>query len=335
MPAAHPDSVSTVREELPLGRLEALSDGVFAIAITVLVLELALEPDAADDALRAILDEWPSYLAYVTSFLTIGVVWMAHSTITGHLRAADGTLYRLNLLVLLLASFLPFPTKLVSEFIEEDEAERVAVVFYGLTLLALVMALTFFIRYAFERPELLTEHVGAETAGRARQYRPSYILYLIAIAVGLLLPLVAVALYLVIALYAAVPARTIRRLARLGRGGPPIPERDRDRRSDDDRRDDVRHDEDETRGGDAVREPEQEADEQDREVSDRHTARASVLDDLADLEHGTERHRDRPRGCDDAEGGFHVVSSRTVTGLARGESVLGSTIRGHEHAPRF
>jgi uncharacterized membrane protein len=141
---------------------------------------------------------------------------MAHSTNTGHLRATDGTLYRLKLLVLLLASFLPFPTKLVSEFIEEDEAERVAVVFYGLTLLALVMALTFFIRYAFERPELLKEHVGAETAGRARQYRPSYVLYLIAIAVGLLLPVVAVALYLVIALYAAVPARTIRRLARRG-----------------------------------------------------------------------------------------------------------------------
>jgi uncharacterized membrane protein len=61
--------MATARDELPLGRLEALSDGVFAIAITLLVLELAVDPGAADHPLRAILDEWPSYLAYVTSFL--------------------------------------------------------------------------------------------------------------------------------------------------------------------------------------------------------------------------------------------------------------------------
>ena len=69
--------VTNGHDELPLNRLEALSDGVFAIAITLLVLELALEPGAIDDPLPAIFDEWPSYLAYVTSFLTIGVVWAA------------------------------------------------------------------------------------------------------------------------------------------------------------------------------------------------------------------------------------------------------------------
>jgi hypothetical protein len=113
---------------------------------------------------------------------------MAHSTITRNLRAADGTLYRLNLLVLLLASFLPFPTKLVSEFIEEERAERVAVVFYGLTLLALGMALTFLLRYAFEQRDLLKDHVDEETAAAGRRYRPSYLLYLAAIGVGLVLP---------------------------------------------------------------------------------------------------------------------------------------------------
>src|SRR5262245_36595616 len=125
-----------VPDELPLGRLEAFSDGVFAIAITLLVLELAVEPDAGEHLLRSILDEWPSLLAYLTSFLTIGVIWLQHSAITGTLRAADTTLYRLNLLVLLLASFLPFPTKLVAEYFGDRDPERVAVVFYGLTLLA-------------------------------------------------------------------------------------------------------------------------------------------------------------------------------------------------------
>ena len=206
--------MDTARDELPLGRLEALSDGVFAIAITLLVLELAVDPGAADHPLRSILDEWPSYLAYVTSFLTIGVVWMAHSRITSGLRAADGTLYRLNLLVLLLASFLPFPTKLVSEFVDDESAERVAVVFYGLTLLALAASLTLLIRYAFGQRELLKDHIEDDVAAEAARYRPSYLYYAIAIAIGFVLPFVAVGLYLAIALYLAVPARTIRRLAR-------------------------------------------------------------------------------------------------------------------------
>jgi uncharacterized membrane protein len=200
--------------ELPLGRLEAFSDGVFAIAITLLVLEIAVGPGAKEQPVRAVLDEWPSYLTYVTSFMTIGVVWMAHSAITSALRAADSTLYRLNLLVLMFVSFLPFPTTLVGEFIDDDEAERVAVVFYGLALLALVMSLTFLIRYAFAQRGLLKEHVDEETAATGAQYRPSYVFYGIAIAVGLALPIVAVVLYLAIALYLGVPAGTIRRLVR-------------------------------------------------------------------------------------------------------------------------
>ena len=135
-----------VPEELPLGRLEAFSDGVFAIAITLLVLELGVAQDAGDHLLESILDEWPSLLAYLTSFMTIGVIWLQHSAITGALSAADATLYRINLLVLLLVGFIPFPTKLVSEFVDDYDAERVAVVFYGLTLLALALALPPFVR---------------------------------------------------------------------------------------------------------------------------------------------------------------------------------------------
>jgi hypothetical protein len=75
--------MSPAPEELPLGRLAALSDGVFAIAITLLVLELAVSANAGEHLLRSILHEWLSYLAYVTSFLTIGVVWLQHSNITG------------------------------------------------------------------------------------------------------------------------------------------------------------------------------------------------------------------------------------------------------------
>jgi uncharacterized membrane protein len=84
-------------EELPLDRLEAFSDGVFAIAITLLVLELNVSPGAGEHLLRSILDQWPAYLTYVTSFLTIGVVWLRHSAVTAVLRAGDDTLFRLML----------------------------------------------------------------------------------------------------------------------------------------------------------------------------------------------------------------------------------------------
>ena len=203
---------------MPLGRLEAFSDGVFAIAITLLVLELGVSGDAREHLLRSILHEWPSLLAYVTSFLTIGGVWLQHSAITDALRAADATLYRLNLLVLLLASFLPFPTKLVAEFIREEDPERVAVVFYGLTLLGLALALTVFVRYAAEHRRLVRDEIEAEAVEAALAHQPSFLLYGIAIGIGFLFPTIAVGLYLFTALYLGIPARTLHRLLRLRPG---------------------------------------------------------------------------------------------------------------------
>jgi uncharacterized membrane protein len=206
--------VSAAPEQLPLGRLEAFSDGVFAIAITLLVLELSVGEDAGEHLLRSILDEWPSLLAYLTSFMTIGVVWLKHSAITGALSSADATLYRLNLLVLLLASFVPFPTKLVSEFVGERDPERIAVIFYGLTLMALTLALTAFVRYAAEHRRLVRDEVEAAAVEAALTYQPSLVVYLVAMGIGLVAPTVAVGLFLVAALYLGVPGRPLHRLLR-------------------------------------------------------------------------------------------------------------------------
>jgi uncharacterized membrane protein len=134
--------------------------------------------------------------------------------LTSALRAADATLYRLNLLVLLLASFLPFPTKLVAEFIGEDSPEQTAVVFYGPMLLALDVSLTVFLRYAVEQRRLVKEGIDEVVAERAWQRRPSYAFYAVAIGVGFLFPTVGVGLYLAIALLLAVPVRTLHRLLR-------------------------------------------------------------------------------------------------------------------------
>lgn len=120
-------------------RLEAFSDGVFAIAITLLVLEIAVPEDAGEDLLDAFVDQWPSYLAYAVSFVTIGAVWLAHTSITHFVDSVDSVLARLNLLLLLFVSFLPFPTGLLGHHIHDQDAERVATTIFGINLLLIAM----------------------------------------------------------------------------------------------------------------------------------------------------------------------------------------------------
>lgn len=103
-----------IEDELPRSgptlskdRMEASSDGVLAIAITLLVLDLSVRPPGSP--LKQFVNAWPSYLAYVVSFLTIGAAWVGHTALTNRLERADPILLRLNLVFLLLTSFLRFP----------------------------------------------------------------------------------------------------------------------------------------------------------------------------------------------------------------------------------
>jgi Endosomal/lysosomal potassium channel TMEM175 len=115
--------------------MEGFSDGVFGFAITLLVLDLTLRPPGTP--LEQVLHAWPAYLAYVISFLTIGGAWLLHTALTDQLARADSLFLRLNLLVLLVVAFLPFPTKLVADALHETSGERVYITMYGLTLLAI------------------------------------------------------------------------------------------------------------------------------------------------------------------------------------------------------
>ena len=195
--------------ELPLGRLDAFSDAVFAIAITILVLELGVSADAGSQLLSAIVDQWPAYLAYVTSFLTVGVVWMQHASVTAMLKSADRTLYRLNLIVLLLASFLPFPTKLLADYLGEREPERVAAVFYGLTLIALSIAFIAFTRYAAGQPNLVNDPSRAAAVLRSVDQRSDLIRYIVGVAVSLIAPTAGVVIYLVSSASRGLPTRAL------------------------------------------------------------------------------------------------------------------------------
>jgi len=183
------------------GRAEAFSDGVFAIAITLLVLDLNVPESDLDELWRGILHQWPSYLGYVTSFAAIGGIWLAHHGIFRRLRYVNEHVMRLNLVLLMAVSFLPFPTRLVAETIGNDDAERVAVVFYGLSLLAIALAIgALWTAVLADRELLRPEVTDAEVRAITRAATPNIAAYVVGIAVAFVFPTAAAFAYLLIAL---------------------------------------------------------------------------------------------------------------------------------------
>ncbi len=198
------------RRRLTTGRLEAFSDGVFAIAVTLLILDVAVPADSGGNLLGAVGDQWASYLAYLVSFSTIGAVWLAHSVITEYLDRADAVFVRLNLLLLLLVSFLPFPTRLLAEYVGDSGAERVAVTIYGVNLFLASVLVSVLWRYAVREQLLRPDTEDDEVQVLTRRLTPGLAGYVVLIALGLFLPVVAVFGYLVIAVYFIVPIGKIR-----------------------------------------------------------------------------------------------------------------------------
>jgi len=126
------------------GRLEAFSDGVIAVAITLLVLDIHVPaPPLARGASLAheLGKNWPVYAAYVTSFLTIGIIWVNHHVMIGRLREADRTILFLNLLLLMSIAALPFATSLMAAYLRQRSGQHLAAGVYGGAFL--VMSLLF------------------------------------------------------------------------------------------------------------------------------------------------------------------------------------------------
>ncbi len=197
-------------------RLEAFSDGVLAIAITLLVLEIAVPAVRGEELLGELAHEWPVYLAYFVSFMTIGAVWMEHSALVDALDHIDGVFMRLNLVLLLFCAFLPFPTRIMSEYAQDASGERVAVVFYGIVLLMMTLMLLVMGRHA-ENEGLFGEDLDDEHKEQARvkyQLLPGLVAYIAGGALGLLSPRLGVTVYLLIAIYLAIPLREVTRLYR-------------------------------------------------------------------------------------------------------------------------
>lgn len=199
------DEQASPGRRLRTGRLEAFSDGVFAVAITLLVLEISVPAGSEADLLDAIVDQWHSYLAYVVSFSTIGAVWLAHSAITEYLQQTNAALVRLNLLLLMVVSFLPFPTRLLAEYLGDDDPARVAATIYGLTLLSTVVLLAALWRYAVAEGLVRPDAADKEIETLTTRLTPGLGGYVVLIVVGLFLPIIAIIGYLGLAVALIVP----------------------------------------------------------------------------------------------------------------------------------
>jgi uncharacterized membrane protein len=114
-------------------RLETFSDGVFAIAITLLVLTIA-QPSDYTSLAHELGKRWPSLAAYVVSFIVIGIMWLNHHTVFNHLAQLDRGIFYLNLLLLMTIVFIPYPTGVFGEALRKGEGAKTAAVFYSLVM---------------------------------------------------------------------------------------------------------------------------------------------------------------------------------------------------------
>ncbi|MBJ7457753.1 MAG: DUF1211 domain-containing protein [Thermoleophilaceae bacterium] len=191
------DGEHPTKDFLPKGRLEAFADGVLAIVITLLVLELKVpELEGNESLLRALADEWRSFAGYLISFVFVGGVWIAHSNATRLIARGDAILFRLNLLFLFFVSLLPFTTILMTDHLG-DNSEATAVAIYGLDLFIATLMLNAFIGYAADNDALVADEVADhELYAIVRQRRKLLGLQGAATVTAFLLPGVAILLYL-------------------------------------------------------------------------------------------------------------------------------------------
>jgi uncharacterized membrane protein len=190
-------------------RLEMFSDGVLAIAITLLIIEVHV-PEAGRQGLwHALGQEWPSYVAYAVSFLTIGIMWVNHHGMFDRIAFTDRGLLFLNLGLLAGIAFLPFPTALLARYIRDSDNAATAAVVYGVTMVVIGLFFAALLEYLRRHPNLLKAGVtaeGARRAGRLTVLGPTA--YLGATLVAIVAPYVALALFGGIAVFFAIGSRT-------------------------------------------------------------------------------------------------------------------------------
>ena len=212
------------------GRVEAFSDGVFAIAITLLILAVGIEHVPQGDLSEELLDLWPAYLAYGFSFLTIGIMWINHHSLFRHFARVDRVLLLLNILLLMMIAFVPFPTLVVAEFARSDTNGQAAALLYGIVMTT--TAIFFFVLWMYGSRRLLRPDADSrEVTGITRSYLPGAPLYGTATLLAFVSPTASLVMYAAIALFYALSSalfgrddsRTNSTVARTASSGDPSP----------------------------------------------------------------------------------------------------------------
>jgi len=213
MLAATTVKMAAMDEVMSKSRLEAFSDGVFAIAITLLILDVTVPPGSGAHLAHALVREWPAYLAYITSFLTISVIWVNHHAMFSKVTYADRRLVFSNSVFLMVVAFIPFPTRLLAEYIRDPNGARTAAVFFGLTFIVLAVVFNLTWRaIAIDRRLVRDDVPQAEIKAIFRSFRPGVPMYGFATAIAFVSPVASAFLYLVIALFYALPADLVTRV---------------------------------------------------------------------------------------------------------------------------
>lgn len=191
------------------GRLEAFSDGVIAVAITLLVLDLRV-PVAGDhlSLARGLGREWPNYVAYAVSFVTIGIIWINHHGAVLRLREADHAILLTNLVVLMSVVLLPFATSLMAYYLNRHRGEHLAAGVYAGAFLAMSAAFSVFNwQMLMRRPHLLRVELSHERRRAIlRRNIAGVVPYAVATAIAPLSPYATLAICAVVAAFYASPA---------------------------------------------------------------------------------------------------------------------------------
>jgi uncharacterized membrane protein len=190
---------------LSTNRIEAFSDGVFAVAITLLVLNLQVPQIAAVSELVPKLGAlWPKLLSYALSFVVVGIYWVAHHNTFHYIKRSDRTLLWLNILMMMCIVFLPFPTALLGQY----PAQQISVIIYGGTLVITGLVLQLLWWYATSNYRLVDREIDPHLVQRAtRRNVTAPLIYLLAIGISLFSVPTSLVLFILVPVYYIFPGR--------------------------------------------------------------------------------------------------------------------------------
>jgi uncharacterized membrane protein len=189
-------------------RIEAFSDGMFAIAITLLILEVKVPVPVEGHLPQGLLKQWPSYLAFILSFVYIGVMWMNHHRMFTHIRRSNDTLLILNLLLLLGVTAVPFPTAVLAANLGTAD-QRTAAVFYNAVFIVIAIFFNVLWRYAVSH-ELLDKNMSVSAASISRQYAVGPLMYVVCLGLAFVDVRVSIGVNVALAVFFALPPNLVR-----------------------------------------------------------------------------------------------------------------------------